>query len=193
MIIRQNYIDSAREGLALEMTLELERWDKWFVQAGQEQSHFEHSSGGDGLGHIGPACAEFEEWILGTGFEWLQTYTGKKLVWLHRPSATRWQPGDYLREHTDTGPDARNWTFTVFLGREWVHDWGGHLFVLSEEGKWECIPTEFDRMALFYSRPHYVSPIASYAKRNRYALTAWFQNKGEELLAPVPEGKTRKP
>ena len=194
MFIRQDYIDSARPGLALEVAAELERWDKWMLQKGPESSHFYHSSGGDGIGHIGPACSEFEQWMFTTGFEWMQTYLGKKLVWIHRPSATRWGPGDHIRAHRDLGHDAPNYTCVINLSRDWVSDWGGHLFTLNQETKvWECTPIVFDQMAVFYSRDHYVSQIAPHAERGRYAITMWFMNKDEHHLYPTVEGKTRLP
>ena len=67
VIIRFGYMKDIRTGLAQEVASELEAWEDWFLQEGSNQSHFEHSAGGEGLGHIGPACAEFEKWMLDTG------------------------------------------------------------------------------------------------------------------------------
>jgi len=195
MFIRRNYIDSIREGLALEVAEELERWEKWMVQEGPENSHFYHSSGGDGLGHIGPACSEFEQWMFDTGFAWLQTYTGKKLNWTHRPTATRWGPGDHIRAHRDMGVEVPSWTCVINLSRDWESDWGGHLFTRNPETEeWECTPVVFDQLTMFYSREHYVSQVAPHAERGRYAITTWLMNQEESHLYPVVDGgKTRKP
>ncbi len=121
---------------------------------------------------IGPACDFFEKWITeGPGFDWLQTYTGKKLQWTNTPSATLWRPGDYLGVHSDS-PQTPGWTYTIFLSPKWSVEWGGHLMVEEETG-WTLVPSECDRMALFFNRPHFVTQISTFSPRNRYAITGW--------------------
>lgn len=177
MFIKYNYLEEARSGLARELWAELDEHAEWRVQEDDGFCRFAHATDG-GVGNmqtIGPACAFFEEWITsGVGFEWLQTYTGKKLRWTNNVSATKWEPGDYLGIHDDS-PQEPGWTYTIFLSPRWAVEWGGHLIVEEETG-WRLIPSECDRMALFFDRPHLVSQIATYCPRTRYAITGWLTN-----------------
>lgn len=127
---------------------------------------------------MGPACARFEQWILSEGMPWLEAVAGHKLEWTHLPTATRWQPGDYLSPHTDGEAHVPTWTLTIFLSPLWQPYWGGNLHIYDKQRNcWVYVPSDFDRLAFFYDQDHFVSQIATYCPETRYAITGWLKNR----------------
>lgn len=94
--------------------------------------------------------------------------------------ATRYAPGHFLRFHDDTGQDGqrREVAYVLNLTRDWQADWGGLLHFLDEEGNvTETFTPRFNTLALFrVPAPHFVSMVAPYANRNRYAITGWLRS-----------------
>jgi len=89
----------------------------------------------------------------------------------------RMRSGQGFRIHRDDYFGGR-YAYVLYLNRNWAWDWGGLLHVLVEEGK-KChvVFPEFNLLARTdYSKhrvPHFVSPVAEWAKQPRYVLAVF--------------------
>ena len=95
-----------------------------------------------------------------------------------------YRPGCFLNVHNDAQPEEkpeyrRMIAYSIGLTPEWRPDWGGYLNILdSGMNLIDVFPVRFNSIS-FFKVPvwHFVQPVASYAKRDRYTITGWFQQK----------------
>jgi SM-20-related protein len=92
--------------------------------------------------------------------------------------ATRYDPGDFLTEHTDDN-DAkftRRIAYVLNLSPNWRAEWGGLLLFHDEKGHVvETFVPEFNTLNLFsVPQAHSVSMVTPFAREKRLALTGWF-------------------
>jgi SM-20-related protein len=92
--------------------------------------------------------------------------------------ATRYDPGDFLTEHTDDN-DAkftRRIAYVLNLSPNWRAEWGGLLLFHDVQGQIvETFVPEFNTLNLFsVPQAHSVSMVTPFAKEKRLALTGWF-------------------
>lgn len=90
---------------------------------------------------------------------------------------TCFSSGQFLKQHDDFNPgEHRLYAYVLNLSRDWKAEWGGLLHFLNSDGDvTDTLIPHFNSLSLFATpAPHFVSPIAPYAKGSRYSLTGWF-------------------
>ena len=94
---------------------------------------------------------------------------------------TRYRPGDFLTLHSDKDAGGRRLcAYVLNMTRDWRADWGGLLLFHDAAGNVaEGFTPGFNQLNLFrVPMDHSVSQVASFAPRDRYAVSGW-------LLAPA--------
>lgn len=86
--------------------------------------------------------------------------------------AYRMTPGDHFRIHDDSGNGIG---FVYYLSKDWKWDWGGLLMVRNGDSVTPFLPKFNQLVVIDYSVPHFVTPIAPYAKEPRYAVVGFIQ------------------
>lgn len=95
--------------------------------------------------------------------------------------ATRYRPGEFLRQHDDRHEDeGRRYAYVLNLSREWEADWGGLLqFVDARGNVIDTFVPRFNSLSLFkVPAGHVVTLVAPWAKQPRLAITGWWHAKG---------------
>lgn len=95
--------------------------------------------------------------------------------------ATRYRPGQFLRQHDDRHEDeGRRYAYVLNLSRDWEADWGGLLqFVDARGSVVETFVPRFNSLSLFkVPYAHLVTPVAPWAREPRLAITGWWHAKG---------------
>ncbi len=93
--------------------------------------------------------------------------------------ATRYGPNQYLKFHTDgVVEEARRMAYVLNLTPEWDNDWGGYLQFYDGDGNiTQAFKPRYNVLNIFtVPQDHSVSYVASYAARQRYAITGWFRD-----------------
>lgn len=95
--------------------------------------------------------------------------------------ALKMDHGDLMRVHIDDY--AGDVGFIWYLCSQWIWDWGGILTCAVEEGKAESAIPQFNQLVVInHSQrrvPHWVTPIADYAKESRLTIVG-FSKPDEE-------------
>ncbi len=89
---------------------------------------------------------------------------------------TRYDTGQFLRYHDDSGThEPRVAAYVLNLSVDWAPDWGGLLhFVDSDRNITKSFTPHYNSLVLFkVPQPHFVSYVAPYATRSRFAVTGW--------------------
>lgn len=90
--------------------------------------------------------------------------------------ACLYRPGHFLRTHDDLYPGKkRRFAYVMNLTRDWSADWGGLLHFVDDQGRPDAVlAPHFNSLNLFrVPRQHFVSQVASYARRSRLSITGW--------------------
>ena len=93
-----------------------------------------------------------------------------------RPMCVKMAANDMFRIHQDSYGGELGYNF--YYPDSWTWDWGGIVYYfLSNEKKYPILP-KFNRMVFRketspHGQYHYVSPIATYAKKERYTINGW--------------------
>lgn len=106
----------------------------------------------------------------------LRHLTGDARVRRVNAQATRYQPGHFLRCHTDEEHDeGRLYAYVLNLSRTWQADWGGLLQFIGSDGQVQdtFLPL-WNTLSLFaVPAGHAVSLVAPWAGEERLAITGW--------------------
>jgi SM-20-related protein len=89
---------------------------------------------------------------------------------------TRYDPGQFLRYHDDSGTqEPRVAAYVLNLSVDWAPDWGGVLqFVDAERDVVQTFTPHYNSLVVFkVPQPHVVSYVAPFAARSRLAVTGW--------------------
>ena len=89
---------------------------------------------------------------------------------------TRYDPGQFLRYHDDSGTDEpRVAAYVLNLSIDWAPDWGGLLqFIDAERNVTQTFTPHYNSLVVFkVPQPHVVSYVAPFAARSRFAVTGW--------------------
>ncbi len=103
--------------------------------------------------------------------------TGDQRVRRVNAQATRYQPGHFLRYHTDiNSQEGRLYAYVINLSREWNADWGGLLQFIDDDGRvLDSFLPRWNTLSLFaVPAGHAVSLVAPWAEQERLAITGWF-------------------
>lgn len=109
----------------------------------------------------------------------MRALTGDARIRRVNAQATRYRPGQFLREHTDIDTqEGRLYAYVLNLTREWRADWGGLLqFIDARGGVAETFLPRWNSLSLFaVPAAHAVSMVAPYARHDRLAITGWLQS-----------------
>lgn len=93
--------------------------------------------------------------------------------------ATRYQPGHFLRQHSDIDTkEGRLYAYVINLSRDWQADWGGLLQFIDRNGRVvDTFLPRWNTLSLFaVPADHVVSLVAPYASADRLAITGWWQS-----------------
>lgn len=91
--------------------------------------------------------------------------------------ATRYLPGEFLRQHDDRHEaEARRYAYVLNLSRNWQADWGGLLHFLDADGQpVDTFLPRFNSLSLFkVPAAHFVGLVAPWAAEPRLAITGWW-------------------
>ena len=105
-----------------------------------------------------------------------RTLTGDDRVRRVNAQATRYQPGHFLRYHTDIdSAEGRLYAYVINLSRDWRADWGGLLQFIGEDGRvQDSFLPRWNTLSLFaVPAGHAVSLVAPWAAGERLAITGW--------------------
>ena len=121
----------------------------------------------------------FPAFLNGTAFlDFARAVTGDDRIDHASAQATRYRPGQALTIHDDTGlGTGRLYAYVLNLTREWSVDWGGALVFPGDDGHIEqgFVPT-FNGLNIFaVPMQHAVTQVATFAPRDRYAITGWLR------------------
>jgi len=95
--------------------------------------------------------------------------------------ATRYGPGQFLRQHIDQGPPSETWlvAYVYNLTPDWQPDWGGYLQLIDDNGDIAVgFQPRYNALNLLaVPQPHLVSLVAPFAGAARYSITGWFRSR----------------
>lgn len=95
--------------------------------------------------------------------------------------ATRFGPGQFLRQHVDRSRPGEEWlvAYVYNLTPRWQPDWGGYLQLLDAGGDIRAgLLPRFNALNLLaVPQPHLVSMVTPFAGAARYAITGWFRSR----------------
>lgn len=128
----------------------------------------------DLVGHV-PAFLNGPEFL---GF--VRAVTGDDRIAFADAQGTRYRPGQVLTVHDDAVAEkGRLYAYVLNLTREWYADWGGALIFPGADGHIDqgFVPT-FNGLNIFaVPMAHAVTQVASFAPRDRYAITGWLRTR----------------
>jgi SM-20-related protein len=102
--------------------------------------------------------------------------TGDARVRRVNAQATRYRPGQFLREHTDVDTrEGRLYAYVLNLSRDWRADWGGLLQFIGDRGEVTgTLLPRWNTLSLFtVPTGHAVSLVAPWAREDRLSITGW--------------------
>jgi SM-20-related protein len=106
----------------------------------------------------------------------MRALTGDARVRRVNAQATRYRPGQFLREHTDIDTrEGRLYAYVLNLSRDWRADWGGLLQFIGADGRVSrTFLPRWNTLSLFaVPAGHAVSLVAPWALEDRLAVTGW--------------------
>lgn len=105
----------------------------------------------------------------------MQALSGDPRVRRIDAQATRYRPGQFLREHTDVDSrEGRLYAYVLNLSRDWRPDWGGLLQFIDGDRVVETFTPRFNTLSLFkVPAPHAVTQVMPWAGGARLAITGW--------------------
>lgn len=110
--------------------------------------------------------------------DFMRAVTGDDRIQMADSQGTRYRPGQVLTTHDDKLEEkGRLYAYVLNLTREWYADWGGALIFPGADGHIEegFVPA-FNGLNLFQvPMPHAVTQVASFAPKDRYAITGWLR------------------
>ncbi|HSG88858.1 MAG TPA: 2OG-Fe(II) oxygenase family protein [Pseudomonadales bacterium] len=105
--------------------------------------------------------------------------TGLERIVKADAQATRFGPGQFLRQHSDVSPADQEWlvAYVYNLTPYWQPDWGGYLQFLEASGdvRRGLMPRFNVLNLLAVPQAHLVSAVSAFAGAPRYAITGWFR------------------
>lgn len=110
-------------------------------------------------------------------------FTGDRELMMVGAQATRYLPGQFLRQHDDRHVvENRRYAYVLNLSREWEADWGGLLHFVDARGDVvDAYVPRFNSLSLFkVPADHFVGHVAPWAKRPRFAVTGWWHASPQE-------------
>ncbi|MHB8348086.1 MAG: 2OG-Fe(II) oxygenase [Acidiferrobacterales bacterium] len=108
--------------------------------------------------------------------DFVRTVTGFADIRRLGAMATRFDPGQFLKEHDDyQSGEQRLCAYVLNLSRDWQPDWGGLLHFLDyDRNVVDSFVPVFNSLSLFaVPARHFVSMVSSFAKEPRYSVTGW--------------------
>jgi len=137
-------------------------------RAGRDQGHVLH---------------RFHEWVNSAEFlDFARTVTGSADITFADSQATRYLPGHFLTRHDDTSEGKHRRAAYIFnFSERWRPDWGGYLYLLTEDGdiRHGLMPAFNALNIIAVPQPHCVSLVAPFAGTARLSVTGWLR-AGEE-------------
>jgi Rps23 Pro-64 3,4-dihydroxylase Tpa1-like proline 4-hydroxylase len=129
-----------------------------------------------------PLLNEFLEGLnSGPMIDFVRGVTGMDDIIKADAQATRYGPGQFLRQHSDQSPANEVWrvAYVYNLTPEWQPDWGGYLMLLDERGDVRSgLRPRYNVLNLLaVPQPHLVSLVSPFAGAARYAITGWFRSR----------------
>jgi len=113
--------------------------------------------------------------------EFVRAVTGIDEIIKADAQATRYGPGQFLRQHNDQSPPDETWlvAYVYNLTAEWQPDWGGYLQLIDEDGDIaKGFRPRYNALNLLaVPQPHLVSTVAPFAGAVRYSITGWFRSR----------------
>ena len=110
----------------------------------------------------------------------IRELTGDASLVMVGAQATRYLPGQFLRQHDDRHEDeARRYAYVLNLSHEWQADWGGLLHFVDRDGAPDgAFLPRFNSLSLFkVPAQHHVGVVAPWARQPRFAITGWWHAK----------------
>lgn len=126
-----------------------------------------------------PVLADMFEFLNGEAFLGaMRKLVGTARIGFADAQLTRYRPGDFLTLHDDSVDKGnRIAAYVLGLSPDWPADWGGQLQFVREDGGVEAsfVP-RFNTLSVFrVPQPHLVTQVASFAGRDRMAITGWLR------------------
>lgn len=113
--------------------------------------------------------------------DFVRAVTGFRDIVKADAQATRYGPGQFLRQHNDQSPPDQTWlvAYVYNLTPGWQPDWGGYLQLLDAEGDIGrgLMPRHNALNLMAVPQPHMVSQVATFAGAARYSVTGWFRSR----------------
>lgn len=113
--------------------------------------------------------------------ELVRRVTGMADVIKADAQATRYGPGQFLRQHNDQSPPDEVWraAYVYNLTPRWQPDWGGYLQLIDRNGDvWRGFRPRYNVLNLLaVPQPHLVSLVSPFAGAARYSITGWFRSQ----------------
>jgi Rps23 Pro-64 3,4-dihydroxylase Tpa1-like proline 4-hydroxylase len=109
--------------------------------------------------------------------QFCQALSGDARVRRVDAQATRYRPGQFLRQHTDEDArEGRLYAYVINLSRDWQADWGGLLQFIDATGRvTDTFLPRWNTLSLFsVPADHVVSMVTPWAANDRYAITGWW-------------------
>lgn len=106
-----------------------------------------------------------------------QALSGDARVRRVSAQATRYRPGNFLRQHTDAdSSEGRLYAYVINLSREWKADWGGLLQFVDAEGRvTDTFLPRWNTLSLFaVPADHVVTMVMPWAEQDRLSITGWW-------------------
>lgn len=105
----------------------------------------------------------------------MQALTGDARVRRVDAQATRYRPGQFLREHTDAhSGEGRLYAYVLNLSQGWQPDWGGLLQFIDGVSVTDTFLPRWNTLSLFrVPAAHAVSTVAPWARDERLSITGW--------------------
>lgn len=112
--------------------------------------------------------------------DFIRWFSGDRAINMVGAQATRYRPGQFLRQHDDKHADeGRRYAYVLNLSRDWQADWGGLLHFTDAAGNVvDSYLPKWNSLSLFkVPANHYVSLVAPWARQPRLAITGWWHAK----------------
>lgn len=105
----------------------------------------------------------------------LRALTGEPRIRRASAQASRYRPGQFLRQHTDHhSGEGRLYAYVINLSRDWQPDWGGLLQFIDGGRVVDTFVPRYNTLSLFKVPAHHaVSLVAPWAPRDRLSVTGW--------------------
>lgn len=113
--------------------------------------------------------------------EFVRSVTGFQDIIKADAQATRYGPGQFLRQHNDQSPPSETWlvAYVYNLTPQWQPDWGGYLQLIDADGDVALgLRPRYNALNLLaVPQPHLVSLVSPFAGAPRYSITGWFRSR----------------